>query len=104
MRKQSSAAEGEGPRLRSHATTSDVTTPTTTTPGAEVKEHKLQKVKSSGGGPAVLVSGLWKQGELFARSLAVFWTASRLFLDYKILQWRTVGLRLRTRSGGDEWL
>ena len=94
MRKQSSAAEGEGPRLRSHATTTSDAYPAPATPGAELKDHKLQKAKWSDGGPAVLVSSLWKQGELFARSVAVFWTAARLFLDYKILQWRTVCLRV----------
>ena len=33
--------------------------------------------------------GLFKRCELWVRSLRVFWTAFRLFVDYKILQWRT---------------
>jgi hypothetical protein len=33
--------------------------------------------------------GLWRRWELMMRSISVFWTAGRLFLDYKILNWRT---------------
>ena len=31
----------------------------------------------------------WRRGELLLRSITVFWTAFRLFADYKLVQWRT---------------
>ena len=76
--------EGEGPRLRSVANTA-----APSEPDLDLKDDKPESAKTMPG-PLLLVSGLWRRGELFARSAAVFWTAAKLFLDYKILQWRTV--------------
>jgi len=43
--------------------------------------------------------GFWRRCELWVRSIRVFWTAFRLFLDYKILQWRTNQM---SEAQGDE--
>lgn len=83
------SAEGEGPRLRSHAANSLASADQQI--DVDNKEDKVQSADSPSG-PVLPFSGLVRQGELFVRSVAVFWTAARLFLDYKILKWRTVML------------
>ena len=59
--------------------------------GTQVEEVDPLLLNAGRGNPERRWSGdgVLRRCELWVRSLRVFWTAFRLFVDYKILQWRT---------------
>ena len=75
--------DGGGPRLRMSATSSKAINPDDASLELVDDKPRATEIRQ------VSQAGFWKRSELFVRSVQVFWTAGRLFLDYKILQWRT---------------
>jgi predicted unusual protein kinase regulating ubiquinone biosynthesis (AarF/ABC1/UbiB family) len=85
-------AEVTGPRLRLAAASGKLMEKQEDDDGMaeeKMRGKTLMTSTSRAALPGMKRVGILRRCELFMRSLAVFWTAGRLFLDYKILQWRT---------------